>query len=134
MAKNVTEPTKGEHQGGMGQDIANDDPLDHLDRRAKSGGDVGKGDVDRAVERHDRRAETDQHELQPLPRRHPRPSRHTRLWRRFRRHVRSRVHGANCGRGARSSGPLREKIFAQDSSWAKMSALSDAYAKVRMRL
>ena len=27
--------------------------------------------------------------------------------------------------------PLREKIFAQDSSWAKMSALSDAYEKVR---
>src|SRR6516165_8385784 len=97
----------------MGQDITNDDPLDRLDRQAEASGDVGKGDVDRAVERDDRRTEADQRNPQPLPCRHSRPSRHTGLRWRFRRDAWCRIHGANCGRGARSRCATQGKNFCQ---------------------
>src|SRR5262249_42143224 len=73
VAEDVAEPPESEHQAGMGQDIADDHPLDHLDRQAKATGDGGGSDVYPAAERHNRGAEPDQHEPQPLPRRHPRP-------------------------------------------------------------
>ena len=64
MPPDVADPAESEHQPGMGQHIADDDPLDHRDRQAEAAGDVGEGDVDRGVERHHRDAETERDETQ----------------------------------------------------------------------
>ena len=64
MSPDVADPPEGEHQPGMGQHIADDDPLDHRDRQAEAAGDIGEGDVDRGVERHHRDAETERDEAQ----------------------------------------------------------------------
>ena len=66
VAEDVADPPKGEHQAGVGQDIADDDPLDHLDRQAEVRRDVGERDVDRGVERDDRCPQTDQGKAQQL--------------------------------------------------------------------
>jgi hypothetical protein len=49
VAENVADPSEGKHQAGIGQHIADDDPLDHLDREVEASGDGGKGDVHRRV-------------------------------------------------------------------------------------
>ena len=64
VSPDVADPPEGEHQPGMGQHIADHDPLDHRDRQAEAAGDIGEGDVYRGVERHDRDAETERHETQ----------------------------------------------------------------------
>ncbi len=64
MPPHVADAPEGEHQPSMGQHIADHDPLDHRDRQAEAAGDIGEGDIDRGVERHDRNAETERHEAQ----------------------------------------------------------------------
>jgi hypothetical protein len=55
MTKNVANSSEGEHQAGVGQDIADDYPLDCLDRQTEAPSDIGERDIDRGVERNDRR-------------------------------------------------------------------------------
>ena len=64
MAPDIARPPEGQHQPGMGQHIADDDPLDHRERQAEAAGDIGKRDVDRGVERHDRYAEAERDQPQ----------------------------------------------------------------------
>src|SRR5207244_314164 len=71
VPENVADPPEGEHQAGVGQDVTDDHPLDLLDRQTKACGDVGERDVDRAVERDDRRAEADQSNSSEVAPRHP---------------------------------------------------------------
>ena len=66
VAPHIADAPEGEHQPGMGQDVADDDPLDHRDRQAEAAGNIGEGDVDGGVERHDRNAEPDQHQPKPI--------------------------------------------------------------------
>jgi hypothetical protein len=64
VAEDVAGAAASQHQARIGQHIGDDHPLDHRDRQAEARGDVGKGDIDRGVERDDRGAKADQHQGQ----------------------------------------------------------------------
>ena len=42
MAPDVADAAEGEHQPGIGQHVADHDPLDHRDRQSEAAGDVRK--------------------------------------------------------------------------------------------
>ena len=66
MTDGVADAPERQQQAGVGQHVADHDPLDVADRKAKSPGDGGEGDIHRRVELRRGRAQPDHGDLPRL--------------------------------------------------------------------